>query len=304
MSQVVTFEGYKPPARYDDVPWTEAKIEEAASDSGPWTLIDTITLSPTDSDPSTPASRNFTTENGTGSGLWYRITFIDGGTGVSNPTEPVRNSDDGPPAQFATADDFADRIGETLSSDERARADALLARVSKEIQDVAGQKIILVTDDVLTRKGTTDRRILLPERPVQSVASVTLNGAELEEGSDWFLDGDEIVRRMLTTFIDAAELDVTTFGRGFGFEWLPLVITYTHGWDAGDIPGFLKEICCEAAGRAFFNPASVARETIGDTATVYDNMRFSPTGIRLTSDERLEIRRFFGSLAGSVPLKD
>lgn len=204
---------------------------------------------------------------------------------------------------FATHEDFADRTGLTLDSDGQTRADNLLARVANEIRDVAGQQISLVTDETLTRNGTTDRRILLPERPVVSVASVTLDGTELAENSDWFVDGDEIVRKVFTLLSEAA-LDAWTFGRGFGFEWQTLAITYTHGYADDAIPGILKEISCEAVGRAFFNPATVARETIGDTQTVYDNMRFSPSGLRLTGDEKNDIRRFFGMKGGSVPMKD
>lgn len=206
-------------------------------------------------------------------------------------------------AAFATHQDFADRTGLTLSSGEQTRADALLARISTEIQAVARQNIFEVDGDVLTMQGTNDRRILLPERPVISVASVTLNGTTLTEGTDWFRDGDEIVRKIFT-FLAVDALDAWTFGRGFGYEWQTLEITYSHGYPAGEEPGFLKEIACEALTRAWFNPASVARQTVGDTQTVFDNMRFSPTGLKLNADEKMEIRRFFGNRGGSVAMKD
>jgi hypothetical protein len=205
--------------------------------------------------------------------------------------------------QFATSAEFADRTGLALDSNELARADKLLARISTEIQAVARQNIFETADDVLTRQGTVDRRILLPERPVQSVASVAIDGTDLTEGTDWFRDGDEIVRKIFT-FLAVDALDAWTFGRGFGYEWQTLTITYTHGYPAGEEPGFLKEICCEAAVRSWFNPASVAREEVGDTRTVFDNMRFSPSGLRLTSDEKAEIRRFFGNRGGSIAMRD
>lgn len=206
-------------------------------------------------------------------------------------------------AAFATHQDFADRTGLTLSSGEQTRADNLLARISTEIQAVARQNIFEVADDVLVMQGTVDRRILLPERPVISVASVNLAGVDLVDGTDWFRDGDEIVRKIFT-FLAVDALDAWTFGRGFGYEWQTLTITYTHGYPAGQEPGFLKEIACEALVRAWYNEASVARKEVGDTRTVFDNMRFSPTGLRLTADERADIRRFFGNRGGSVRMRD
>lgn len=92
MAQVISFEGYVPTARYDAIPWTEAEIEEGPSASGPWTLIDTLTLSPVDSDPSDPQTRNLTTELASDTpALWYRITFKDATGDSSQPTNPVQN---------------------------------------------------------------------------------------------------------------------------------------------------------------------------------------------------------------------
>jgi hypothetical protein len=208
-----------------------------------------------------------------------------------------------PPPAFATNAEFADRTGLTLDEGEQTRADNLLARVATEIQAVAGQTILQVTDEEITMSGTTDRRILLPQRPVVSVSSVMLDGTELNQGNDYFVDGDELVRRIFT-LLSPSVIDAWTFGRGFGFEWQTLEITYTHGYEDDEIPGILKEISCEAVARAFFNPATVARETIGDTTTTFDNARFSPTGLRLTGDEKNDIRRLFGMKGGSIPMKD
>src|SRR4051812_22717090 len=117
MSQVVSFADYTPAARFDDVPWSAVKVEESDSSSGPWELIDTLTLSPSDPDPSDPQSRNLTTDNGSDEpGLWYRLTFVDGGGGTGQPTDPIQNGVS--MVQFATADEFAERFGLTLTADE------------------------------------------------------------------------------------------------------------------------------------------------------------------------------------------
>lgn len=91
MPEVITFEDYTPPARFDSIPWESVTIEEAPLVTGDWTQIDSISLDPLDDDPSDPALRSFTTNAGTDEGLWYRITFVDGSLNTSLPTTPIQN---------------------------------------------------------------------------------------------------------------------------------------------------------------------------------------------------------------------
>jgi hypothetical protein len=106
MSIVVSFVGWTPPQRFDSNPWTEARIEEAPDPTvGPWTLIDTITLSPLDPDPTDPLLRSLTTSNGTLEDQWYRIIFVDAAGGVTEPTTPVQNTGTNT-APFTTTDEL------------------------------------------------------------------------------------------------------------------------------------------------------------------------------------------------------
>jgi hypothetical protein len=75
----ITLTNYRPAPRYPPVtdPWTTARIEEAATADGPWTAIDTITLDPVDTDPTSPQARNLTTELATLTNGWYRVIFAD-----------------------------------------------------------------------------------------------------------------------------------------------------------------------------------------------------------------------------------
>jgi hypothetical protein len=91
MAEVVTFLRYRPPARFDSLPWTEVRIEESATEDGTYTQIDAIALSPLDADPSDPAFRSFTTELGTALEYWYRILFADASGDISQPTTPIQN---------------------------------------------------------------------------------------------------------------------------------------------------------------------------------------------------------------------
>lgn len=209
-----------------------------------------------------------------------------------------------PTDAFATADDLAARLGLTLTDAEQARATTLLDLATGLIQDEAKQTILLVTDDVLSIPGTTDEMIKLPQRPVISVASVTLDGVPLTEGSDWYRDGNVIARiPAITTVLTGGLIDEAfTFPMGTGFGWpaQTLEITYTHGYAV--VPESVKAICLEMVVRVWVNPGSVARETVGNTATVYDNMRFSPAGLLLTAAEQRVIRRMFGRSAKSITI--
>lgn len=107
MTIVVSFVGWTPPARFDDNPWTDAQIEEAPDPTdGPWTLIDTIALSPLDPDPTDPLLRSLTTANGTDVDLWYRVIFVDATLGTSEPTTPVQNAAEAT-APFTSATELA-----------------------------------------------------------------------------------------------------------------------------------------------------------------------------------------------------
>ena len=88
---VVSFEGFTPPPRYDNLPYTSVRIEEASASTGPWTLIDTFPLSPLDPDPAEPLERDFTTENATLDSGWYRLQFLDANADPSNYSDPIQN---------------------------------------------------------------------------------------------------------------------------------------------------------------------------------------------------------------------
>lgn len=74
---LITFKGYKPQPREDGIPWITIVIEESADGITSWAEIDRFPVDPVDVDPSQPASRDFTTENGTIFNGWYRISFLD-----------------------------------------------------------------------------------------------------------------------------------------------------------------------------------------------------------------------------------
>jgi hypothetical protein len=122
MAQVITFEDYTPTPRYDGNPWTNVQVEEGATVDGPWVLIDTLAISPVDSDPENPATRSFTTELASDTdGLWYRLIFIDGSGDDSLPTAAVQNALDGI-VPYATVTELARILKIRTPSDEQTIA--------------------------------------------------------------------------------------------------------------------------------------------------------------------------------------
>lgn len=74
---VVSFEDYEVTPRFDGTAWAKIQIAESATEAGPWTVIDTLTIDPVDPDPAHPEPRSFTTEKATLAAGWYLVTFID-----------------------------------------------------------------------------------------------------------------------------------------------------------------------------------------------------------------------------------
>lgn len=89
MSVVVTLVGYTPPARADGFAFTKAKVQESADGKTAWSDRETITLSPVDTDPEHPISRDLTTTHATiPAGGFYRVVWIDAAANESAPTAP------------------------------------------------------------------------------------------------------------------------------------------------------------------------------------------------------------------------
>lgn len=106
MARVVTLADFLPAPRFDGLPWTEARIEEAdeleplppeepeeegePEEEAPlWTEVETVELDPLDTDPREPALRSFTV---TAEKTWLRVVFLDADEGEDEPSSPFATS--------------------------------------------------------------------------------------------------------------------------------------------------------------------------------------------------------------------
>lgn len=185
---------------------------------------------------------------------------------------------------FASAEELADWFGVTLSEVEEGRADALLALATNLIQQEVEQTVEKVASDELLRRGTGADRVRLPERPVISVASVTLGGTVVAP-TEWYVDGDELVR----------------IAGGWGSPEEVLKIVYSHGYDT--VPAAIKAVCLAMVGRVWVNPGMTTEEQEGEARTVYSTR--GDVGLMLTDRERQFVRSVIGgaSSVGSVALR-
>ncbi len=135
MSVVVSLEDFRPSPRYDDEPWTDAQIYEGTASTGPWTLLETLPLTPVDPDPENPSYRNFTTDLGTADELWYYIVFVDADMSTGQPTTPIQNVPDDRPV-YASVSELAQLL--RVSASQRHNS---LMRVLKTAADEIDHEI-------------------------------------------------------------------------------------------------------------------------------------------------------------------
>lgn len=137
MPFVRSFDDFKPPARFDGVAFTVARIQEASAKTGPWATIELVTLDPVDTDPKSPQARDLTTDQATLEEGWYRILWEDA-AGAQFASDPVEFPPAGG-AAFATVTDIATRLGRTLSDADRAMVELLLEAATSIIAEAAGK---------------------------------------------------------------------------------------------------------------------------------------------------------------------
>lgn len=150
MSVVVSLLAYAPPARADGVAFTKAKIEESA-DAKTWASIQVLTLSPVDTDPEHPASRDLTTTAATvPSGGYYRVVWLDAAGHESAPTAPALDASELAGGVRPTVTDVANLLrartqikggGEagTFNANTRPTADQVDGLIDEAVDEVLGK---------------------------------------------------------------------------------------------------------------------------------------------------------------------
>jgi hypothetical protein len=163
MTVVVSLEDFRPSPRYDGEPWTDAQIYEAPTSAGPWTLLETIMLTPVDADPENPAYRNFTTDLGTADEQWYQIIFVDADLSTGQPTFPIQNVADDRPV-YASVSELAELLNvnatqrhNSLMRVLKAAADEIDSEIGAE--DILGDALPYSNPPAIVRTVNLERAV-------------------------------------------------------------------------------------------------------------------------------------------------
>lgn len=162
--------------------------------------------------------------------------------------------------QLATPSDLASLLQKDVDT---ASATLVVEACTAVVQTAAdGQRIVLVTNEAATVIGTTGQWLRLPQFPVASVSTVTLDGVALTAG----LPGSGT-----TTY----RLVGDRLWRGCGWQTYcgePSTVSfvYTHGYAAGAQELQIGRGAVLSLGRGLFeNPSGAASEKIDDYAVTY-----------------------------------
>jgi hypothetical protein len=172
---VITLTGYQPPARYDELPWTIARIQQASTETGSYTLVEDVTLDPVDTDPSQPQTRSFTTELGT-AGDWFRVVWVDGDGDLSDPTDPVQQASG--VAAYADATELAAilKVNATTNAD---ALDRVLLAAAGEIDAEIGRTDLAGWEVALAAEVNLERAVEHWQQLKSPFGIIGLGGAEL-----------------------------------------------------------------------------------------------------------------------------
>lgn len=188
---------------------------------------------------------------------------------------------------FATTTELENRLRRTVDT---VAAEALLDEASSLIVSVVGHSIVEVEDDEMTLRGNWTRRLDVPAWPVTAVASVTLDGTLLTEGTDYTWQADGAIWRPRAVDPTFPTLTPMTVGAHWGGPDVDVVVVATHGLTT--CPAWVRAICLDVVARAYVSPDGVVREQIDSYSVTYSQGGFNQAGgVNLIDSEERKLRR-------------
>lgn len=181
------------------------------------------------------------------------------------------------------------------------QAEIMLEMVSADVQSAAGATIEAGTGTVYL-DGVYGQFLELPQRPVQSVASVSVNGQALAATAYTF-EGGQLLRRGPAALLDDVDDDLATFGGALpAFDrshWggPSARITVVYSWGSETLPVWIQGLTLRATARVIGNPSDLSQETLGIYSSSYRDR--TADGSHILKTERDRLRRAFNRTAGS-----
>lgn len=194
---------------------------------------------------------------------------------------------------LATAADLGRYLGRELTEDEVFRATLLLDLATAAVKDYTGQDIERVTADSQVLQGNWGSTLILPQRPVISVTSVTISTTTLTANTDYAWDGGDVLYRGSREYLHGGEPytpDPMRHLLHWGGPSAQVTVVYTHGLADGskklDTP---RGIVLEMAATQLSTTPGIKQESIGQYSYTADS---PATGrVTLTADMRRALRK-------------
>jgi hypothetical protein len=189
--------------------------------------------------------------------------------------------------QLATPEDLASLLEQDL---ELYRATMLIECATSVVQETAGQRIVEVLNDTVELLGTTASWLDLPQLPVNSVASVVVDGSAITEGT-----ASGCWRRPGTSRLWRDTGWATTPG-----EPSSVVVVYSHGYaDGAQELQFARSAVLGVLRAVYGNPTGATRITIDDYSEAYEAL-----ASRMEASPHLQraLARKYGRSAGLVKI--
>lgn len=187
---------------------------------------------------------------------------------------------------FATEAELEAYTGTSIDT---TRATLLLDLATGAIRAHTNQTLSRVANDTVVLPGNYTGTLELPERPVASVASVSIGDTNLAADVDYVWDGaSSLLRGTLVTGVLVVNDGPLLSGRGdWGGPGAQVSVTYTHGF--ATISDDIKGVCLALAARSLSSPDGVNSETVGSYSVSY-----SRTGgaVSLLDEERRLLDRY------------
>lgn len=200
--------------------------------------------------------------------------------------------------QFATPDEVSiylgrgplPRGGSGGNQAELEQWQLLIRLVSADVALAAGREISAGEGTHLLA-GTWSTDLVLPQTPVRTVTSVSVNGVAVSSG-EYAWNSRALLRRG-GTFNEAGASD------GSGTWGGPAsTVEVTYGWGDEDVPDWAKSITLRAIARVVGNPGQVTQESLGVYSATY--AQSTGDGSHISRAERKYLRRCGGRVAGTI----
>ena len=212
---------------------------------------------------------------------------------------------------LAVPADVAPMLGRELSATEIGYATSLIAMGSALVRSYTRQQISAITADTVTLAGNWAQRLVLPQRPVTAVSSITINGVTLDPASySWdrygnlyqltgssLPDSSGTLTGAVSQLWGPAGSSFTSYAGGPSWSgpMAVIIVTYDHGYAVTP-----AEITNEIAGMTAMQIATgagIEKETIGTYSVSYAR---SPSGGLSLSDSTKKVLDQFRKRASTV----